>query len=57
MTYMRYGHHVGYKRLTEIFSHIFGLSISQGAIANMFKRLDARLDPHVQAILDRIQSS
>jgi len=57
MTYMRYGHHVGYKRLTEIFSCIFGLSISQGAISNMFKRLDARLDPHVQAILERIQSS
>jgi transposase len=57
MTYMRYGHHVGYKRLTEMFTHIFGLSISQGAIANMHKRLDTRFDPHVRTILERIQSS
>ena len=57
MTYMHYGHHVGYKRLTEMFAHIFGLSISQGAIANMHKRLETRFDPHVQAILERIQSS
>ncbi len=57
MTYMRYTHHIGYKRLNEMFAHVFGLSISQGAIANMFKRLNTRLDPHIQSILKRIQSA
>jgi transposase len=57
MTYMRYTHYVGYKRLSEMFTHVFGLSISQGAIANIFKRLNTRFDPHIQAILNRIQSS
>lgn len=57
MTYMRYGHHVGYKRLSEMFGHVFGLSVSQGSIANIFKRLNTRVDPHVQAILGRIRSS
>lgn len=57
ITYMRYGHHVSYKRLTEMFFHVFGLSISQGGLANIFKRLNARFDPHIQAILARIRSS
>ena len=52
---MRHGHHIGYKRLTEISAHILGFSISQRAITNMFKRLDTRLNPHVQAILERIR--
>lgn len=57
MTYIRYGHHVSYKRLSEMFDHVFGLSLSQGAIANIFKRLNTRFDPHLQAIINRIQSS
>lgn len=57
MTYIRYGHHVSYKRLSEMLCHIFGLSISQGAIANIFKRLNTRFDPHLQTIINRIQSS
>ena len=57
MTYMRYGHHVSYKRLSEMFDHVFGLKISQGGIANIFKRLNTRVDPHIQTILSRIQSS
>jgi transposase len=57
ITYIRYNHHVSYKRLNEMFSEVFGLSISQGAIANIFKRLNARFDPTLQAIIKRIQSS
>lgn len=57
LTYMRYDHHVGYKRLSEMFAHVFSLKISQGAIANIFKRLNTRIDPHMTAILNRIQSS
>ena len=57
LTYMRYGHHVSYKRLSEMFGHVFGLKISQGGIANIFKRLNTRFDPHVTAIVKRIQSS
>ena len=57
MTYMRYGYHVSYKRLIEMLEHVFGLSIRQGCLANIFKRLSTRFDSHVQAILNRIQSS
>lgn len=54
LTYMRYGHYVGYKRLSEMFDHVFGLKISQGAISNIFKRLNTQLDPQIEALLDRI---
>lgn len=57
LTYLRYGHHISYKRLSEAFSHLFNLSISQGAIANIFKRLAIRFDPITEAILERIRSS
>lgn len=57
VTYLRYGHHISYKRLSEMLSHLFNLSISQGAIANIFKRLNVRFDPITQAILMRIRSS
>ncbi|MBO0764732.1 MAG: transposase, partial [Hyphomicrobiaceae bacterium] len=30
---------IGYKRLTEVFEGLFGLTISQGAIANMLARV------------------
>lgn len=57
LSYLRYGHHISYKRLSEITSHLFGLKISQGAIANLFKRVSVRLDEEVQSILKRIQTS
>ena len=57
MTYLRYNHHISYKRLSEIFTHLFDLSVSQGGIANIFKRLNTRFDPIIQTILTRIRSS
>jgi transposase len=57
VTYLRYGHHISYKRLSEVLADLFNLSISQGAIANMFKRLNIRFDPITQAILERIRSA
>lgn len=57
LTYMRYAHHVSYKRLREISLHLFGVKISQGAIANLFQRVNTRLDGQVQSILKRIRSS
>jgi transposase len=56
-TYLRYSHHTSYKGLCELFLHVFGLSISQGGFANLFKRLNTCFDPITQAILTRIQSS
>jgi len=57
LSYLRYGHHISYKRLSEISSHLFGLEISQGAISNLFQRVHHQLDESVQSILKRIQSS
>ncbi len=57
LTYLRYSHHISYKRLSEISSHLFGLEISQGAIANIFQRVKGQLTKPVESILTRIQSS
>lgn len=40
-----------------MFAHVFSLSISQGCIANIFKRLNTRFDPAIQVIVNRIRSS
>src|SRR5713101_6149874 len=36
--YLRYGHAIAYERLSLLFAHLFGLSISEGALANLFQR-------------------
>jgi len=36
--YLRYAHHIGYERLSRLFAELFGLGISEGALANLFRR-------------------
>ena len=36
--YLRYTHAIGYERLAALFSHLFGLEISEGALANLLAR-------------------
>ena len=55
--YFRYVHMVSYKRLSQLFFEVFGLSISHGALGNLFKRSQAELAPEVNAILTRLQGS
>ena len=55
--YLRYEHAIGYQRLSRLFADLFGLQISQGALANLFQRVKPSFDTQVQAILARLRQS
>ncbi len=48
---------VGYKRLTEVCQGLFGLTISQGAIANMLARVGAAIAKPVERIAAQVRAS
>lgn len=50
MAYLHHSHHVGFERLSRIAGELFGLTISEGAIANMFRRLRTSMDAATTAI-------
>ena len=41
-TYLRYAHAISYQRLCALFRDVFGLQISEGALANLFRRVQGR---------------
>ncbi len=53
--YLRYAHAIGYARLAALFGQLFGLAISEGALANLFRRAKPRFDRQVAAILARLR--
>lgn len=55
--YLRYSHAIGYQRLSGLFGHLFGLPISEGALANLFRRAKPRFDAQVDGILARLRRS
>jgi transposase len=56
-TYLRYTHAISYARLSALFTQVYGVSISEGALANLFQRVHTRLDDRVTEILTRLRSS
>ena len=56
-TYLRYAHAISYARLSALFEQVCGLHISEGALANLFHGIKARLDHRVAEILTRLRSS
>jgi transposase len=56
-TYLRYTHAISYARLSALFTQVYGISISEGALANLFQRVNTRLDHRVEEILTRLRSS
>jgi transposase len=56
-TYLRYTHAISYARLSALFTQVCGLSSSEGALANLFPRVNTRLDDRVAEILTRLRSS
>jgi transposase len=56
-TYLRYSHAISYERMTQLMKEVFGVKISEGGLAELFKRVKTRLDPQVQAIVERLQTS
>ena len=56
-TYLRYTHAISYERLAALFTQVYGVPISEGALANLFQRVKPRLDHRVAEILTRLRSS
>ena len=56
-TYLRYTHAISYERLSALFAQVFGLGISEGGLANLFRVVKGRLDQRVAEILARLRSS
>jgi transposase len=56
-TYLRYTHAISYARLSALFTQVHGVSISEGALANLFQRVNTRLGDRVAEILTRLRSS
>jgi transposase len=55
--YLHYGHHLSHERLVAVCASVFGLRISEGAIAAALARLAARAEPEVDAIGEAVRAS
>jgi transposase len=55
--YLRFTHAISYRRLTQLFLHLFALRISEGALDAMLQRAKPCLDNEVAAILARLRRS
>jgi transposase len=56
-TSLRYTHAISDERLSALFTQVYGVSISEGALANLFQRVNRRLDDRVAEMLTRLRSS
>ena len=57
VTYLHEVHHVGYRRLAAIGGDLFGLHLSQGALANALARVATRLAPEAATIREQVRAS
>lgn len=57
LLYLHHSHHVGFERLSRIMGELFGLTISEGAIANAFRRLADPLEAARQAIAKTLREA
>ncbi len=55
--YLRFTHAISYKRLCQLFLHLFALRLSEGALDAMFQKAKPRFDDKVAAILARLRKS
>jgi transposase len=55
--YLHYGHHLSHERLVGVCDSVFGLRISEGAIAAALARLATRAEPEVDAIREAARAS
>ncbi len=53
--YLRFVHHVSYRRLSRLLFELFGLAISEGALDAAFRRGKPRFDAETAAILARLR--
>jgi len=57
VTYLRYSHAVSYQRLSQLMGDLYGLSISEGAVANLLQRVHQQLATPVERIAERLRGS
>ena len=57
VTYLRYSHAISYQRLSQLMSDLYGLSLSEGAIANLLQRVQVQLETPVAKIVERLRSA
>lgn len=57
VTYLRYGHAVSYQRLSQLMGELYGVALSEGAIANLLKRVQTQLAAPVARIVERLRSA
>jgi len=57
LAYLHHSHHVGFERLSRLSRELFGLTISEGAIANMFRRMQSPMADAANAIRDRLRNA
>jgi transposase len=50
LLYLHHSHHVGFERLARMMAELFGLTISEGAIANAFRRVRTAMTAACAAI-------
>ncbi|HET6521963.1 MAG TPA: IS66 family transposase [Geminicoccaceae bacterium] len=55
IVYLHHGHAVGFERLAALLGEVFGLAISEGAIANLLRRSGRALVPVGERIRDRLR--
>lgn len=57
VAYLQHVQHISYERLQQLMAQVFGLDISQGAIANIVRRLAENLQPRAERIRESIRAS
>ena len=57
LAYLHHSHYVGFERLSRMLKELFGLSISEGAIANAFRRMGTAFDTACAAIKAKLLSA
>jgi transposase len=57
LEYLHHGHHLSHEHLVAVCDSVFGLRISEGAIASALARLAARALPEVDAIREAVRAS
>jgi transposase len=55
--YLRFTHAIGYRRLSQLFMHLYALQISEGALDTMLRRAKPCFDNEAGAILARLRRS
>ena len=57
LLYLHHNHHVGFERLSRLLAEMFGITISEGAIANAFARMAKSLDELRQQIKTKLKNA